>query len=138
MTRPLTDLIADKTALPLITDALRAEASRRQRAAMRAAGELEADVVAGTITDKRPTAVRITKVLSEAAVLVDFAEALEAWDAELEARADVWAAKLTDPPTPEDSDGPADELALAAAEELGIPSALEDEDDVDPEEVLSA
>ena len=157
MPRPVREFLVDPTRLALITDALRADASRRQRTAMRAAGELEVDVVEGKVADRRPTAVRITKVLAEAAVLVNFAESLEALAAtqDLTPIADALRAEghdvitldpdldpdlevLTEPPTaPNPDPDPSDALALAAAAELGIKSVLDEDDVVDPEEVLT-
>lgn len=129
----------DDPTLEIVTKALKAEASKLQRAAMRAAGELEVEVDRGEVSDRRPAAVRITKVLAEAAALVTFAERLEAApyaDAETSAEPGL--------DVPDD----AAELAQAAAELIGdaeesaavaLPdgyrSAL-DEDELDPEEVL--
>jgi hypothetical protein len=62
----------------LVTGSLRAEASRRQRAATKAAGELEEDVASGKVADRRPTSVRIVKLLHEANTLNLFADELEA------------------------------------------------------------
>lgn len=65
--------LADEHAT-LVVEALRADAHRRQRAATRAAAELEAD---DTTSDKRPGSVRIARMLAEAAALERAAGELE-------------------------------------------------------------
>lgn len=133
--RPIT-VSVDEPTLELVVEALKADASRRQRAAMRAAGELEADVSAGEVSDRRPAAVRITKVLAEASALVTFAERLEAGgeppsippatDTELAEADDALVAEA------------AAELLTTAAEDLpdGYRSVLDEDETVDPQEVL--
>lgn len=58
----------------LVTAALRSASSTRQRAATRAAAELDAD---GDVTDKRPGSVRIARMLAEAAALDQAASDLD-------------------------------------------------------------
>lgn len=75
MTTPLLISVEGET-LELVTEALRAQVSRLQRAATIAAGELEAEVSAGVTKDRRPASVRITKTLADAARLESFAREL--------------------------------------------------------------
>lgn len=67
-------LEVDDTTVPLVLEALRSEATRRQRAATRAAGELQREQV----KDPRPASVRIVRLLGEADTLESFARHLEA------------------------------------------------------------
>jgi hypothetical protein len=68
--------------LALVLEALRTEASRRQRAATAAAGELEEDVRAERVSDRRPASVKIVKLLQEANVLRRVADKLESENVE--------------------------------------------------------
>lgn len=76
-TAPIT-LVIESTAeeVTLVIEALNADAARRQRAATKAAAELEAAVADGSIPDRRSHSVRITKVLADAAKLSSFGERL--------------------------------------------------------------
>lgn len=124
----------DKETLALVLGALEAEAARRQRAATRAAGELDAEVRAGEITDKRRSAVRITELLVDANRLTEFGGKLR----------DAFAADTGEapPPTPA-TDRVADDpelVAAAAAEASELhrqASALDETSPVDPIEITA-
>lgn len=76
MAEPLL-IAADRETLDIAIEALRSQVSRLQRAATKAAGELDAEAAADPKLDRRRSAVKITKVLSDAARLETFAELLE-------------------------------------------------------------
>lgn len=78
MTGHAVTLTLDADEVADVVEALRADASRRQRAVTRAAAELEAEHRAGQVTDVRPSAVRIARALAQAARLEAVAGQLEA------------------------------------------------------------
>lgn len=118
----------------LVTEALDARSDQLQRAATKAAGELEAEVQAGEVSDPRSSAVKIVRTLGEAAILTRAAAQLRDGPDEQLRQGEAEAfAQLADAHAQADAaDDEVDEETLAAArEELGIESSLDEDEPAD-------
>lgn len=120
----------DAEARDLIVEALRADSTRRQRAATRAAAELHAERAAGDRRDIRSGAVMVTNLLVDAARLDDAANAIAKAEPAVgyERQVVTWTA----PPADElDLDDPA-QVAAAVAEAAALPDPPARPVDADP------
>jgi hypothetical protein len=130
----LIELAAERRSFELAAEALRGEADRRRRAAVKFSGELEADLLSGRVKDIRTGALQVVKTLAEADALGAIAGQLDAALVDDDdgspapspaAAGDGSEPEPGEPPIPDPS---ADPDVARAREALGLSSSLDEDD----------